>query len=427
MAVEGGESGETATTSPWRGSTPRRSIGRLIVAASYRLCQIGGECRTGEQLGPDLARFAVPVPGPGEWTVSLTRRDAAGNESEQTASVPVTLRYDPEPPQLAFEPQVPSDPTLVAVKAVDSVSGVANGTIEISRAGSGTWQELAVQRDGDRLLARIDDAALPAGPYELRARASDQARNEASTNLRADGQPMTLALPLRVVSTLQNAFELERTVSQQVRRHGRTHTVRRRVVVESQTAEVAFGKPIPIVGRLFAPDGVGIAGVDVQIFATTPIGTEVFLAVTHTDADGRYWYEARGSSNQTLRVVYPGSSTVLASQTQLAMTVPAATTLRVDHRRLHNGQTVTFSGPVLTVPPPPGGKLVEMQVKLPGRWETFQTIRSDDAGQWSVSYKFRRTTGVQHYRFRAKLPAEGAYPFTAGVSRVVTVRVRGAR
>jgi hypothetical protein len=109
------------------------------------------------------------------------------------------------------------------------------------------------------------------------------------------------------------------------------------------------------------------------------------------------------------------------------MTVAAATTLRVNHRRLHNGQTVTFSGPVLTLPPPPGGKLVEMQVRLPGRWETFQTIRSDDAGQWSVSYKFRRTTGVQHYRFRAKLPAEGAYPFTAGVSRVVTVRVQGAR
>ena len=91
------------------------------------------------------------------------------------------------------------------------------------------------------------------------------------------------------------------------------------------------------------------------------------------------------------------------------MTVPAATDLRVNRRRLRNGQTVIFSGPVRTLPTPPGGKLVEMQVKLPGRWETFQTVRSDDAGQWTVRYTFRRTSGVQYYRFRVRLPAEGAY------------------
>ena len=70
---------------------------------------------------------------------------------------------------------------------------------------------------------------------------------------------------------------------------------------------------------------------------------------------------------------------------------------------------------------------MEMQVRLPGRWETFRTMRSNDAGQWSVRYRFRRTRGVQHYRFRARLPAEGNYPYTAGVSRVVVVRVRGPR
>ena len=52
--------------------------------------------------------------------------------------------------------------------------------IEISPSGSGIWQALATQRDGGRLLARIDDAVLPAGGYVLRARASDLARNELS-------------------------------------------------------------------------------------------------------------------------------------------------------------------------------------------------------------------------------------------------------
>jgi hypothetical protein len=427
VTVEGGQDWRSRNDFAVAWTNPAELDRAPIVAANYRLCPAGGgACQPGQQTGPDLSRFAMPVPTPGEWTVSLTRRDAAGNESEQTASVPVTLRYDPEPPQLAFEPPVPSDPTLVAVKVSDPVSGVANGSIEISSTGSGVWQTLAVQREGDRLLARVDDAALPAGPYELRARASDQARNEASTNLRLDGQPMTLALPLRVVSTLQSVFERQRTVRQQVRRGGRTRVVRRRVVVQTQTARVLFGESAQVAGRLVAPDGTGIAGADVQILATTPIGAEQAIGVVQTDAEGGYRYVVAGTSNQALRVVYAGSSTVLASAAELSMTVPAATELRVNRRRLRNGQAVTFGGPVRTLPAPPGGKLVEMQVRLPGRWETFRTIRSDDAGQWSVRYRFRRTGGVQHYRFRARLPAEGAYPFTAGVSRVVTVRVRGA-
>jgi hypothetical protein len=332
--------------------------------------------------------------------------------------VPVTLRYDPDPPQLAFEPPSASDPTLVAVKLTDAVSGVSDGSIEISAVGSGTWHTLPVTREGDRMLARVDDAALAPGPYELRARASDMARNEASTSLRADGQPMLLNLPVRVVSALQNAFERQRTVARKGRRE--------RVVVQTQTARVLFGESADVAGRLVNPAGAGIAGAEVQVLATTPIGPEQLVTVVQTDAEGRYRYTAAGSMNQTLRFVYVGSPTILPSQGQLSMTVPASTTLRVSRRRLRNGQTVTFSGPVGTLPTPPGGKLVEMQVKLPGRWETFRTIRSDDAGQWSARYHFRRTVGVQHYRFRARLPAEGAYPYTAGVSRVVTVRVHGS-
>ena len=92
-------------------------------------------------------------------------------QEEDNASVPVTLRYDPEPPQLAFEPQQAADPTHVAVRVADQVSGVADGVIEIGAAGSGVWHTLATQKDGDRLISRIDDAVLPAGTYLLRARA----------------------------------------------------------------------------------------------------------------------------------------------------------------------------------------------------------------------------------------------------------------
>ena len=52
----------------------------------------------------------------------------------------------------------------------DKVSGLADGRIEIS---AGRLEHLAArstpQKDGSRLVARIDDAAMPAGSYLLRA------------------------------------------------------------------------------------------------------------------------------------------------------------------------------------------------------------------------------------------------------------------
>ena len=189
---------------PARGR-PRADRGRRATSSAR---SSAGAAAAGEQAGADLSRFGVAVPAPGEWTVSLWRRDAAGNESEDAASVPVTLRYDPEPPQLGFEPPSAADPTLVAV-AGDRQGLRAGGRrrSRSARAGSGIWQALPTQKDGSRLLARIDDAALPAGGYLLRARAADQAHNEASTDRRLDGQPMALTLPVRIVSTMQAGFE----------------------------------------------------------------------------------------------------------------------------------------------------------------------------------------------------------------------------
>lgn len=84
-----------------------------------------------------------------------------------------------------------------------------------------------------------------------------------------------------------------------------------------------------------------------------------------------------------------------------------------------------FSGRVRTLPIPAGGKLVELQVVLAGRWQTFRTASTDSAGRWKLPYGFARTRGVQRYRFRARLPHEAGYPFADGTSRTIQVQVRG--
>ena len=84
---------------------------------------------------------------------------------------------------------------MVSVQVNDKVSGLASGGIELSRQGSATWQALANPATRNRLVARINDAQLPAGTYLLRATARDHASNQNSTDSRLDGRPMVVTLP----------------------------------------------------------------------------------------------------------------------------------------------------------------------------------------------------------------------------------------
>jgi hypothetical protein len=426
VTVDGGESWRSQNDFAVAWVNPPEGDRAPISAATYKLCAAsGGSCSQGEQDGADISRFPVRVPGPGEWTLSLWRRDAAGNQDQAAASVPVTLRYDPEPPQVAFEQPSASDPTLVSAVVTDKVSGLADGSIEISRQGSNVWQALATQNDSSRLVAHVDDASLPAGTYLLRATAFDQARNQGSTTQRSDGQPMTLTLPLRIASSMQAGVPRKRVVRRTVGRRGKRHRVRRRVTVLGPSARVEFGRKVQIRGRLTNQDGQGLPDAEVQVFSQSGSAPEQLVGVLHTDGAGRYSYTATGSSSRTLRFSYAGSALVLPSQRQVKLLVPAASSLRVSRKSVVNGQSVTFSGRVRTGPIPQGGKLVELQVRLSGRWQTFRTVRTDPAGRWTVRYRFERTRGIQHYRFRAALPGEAGYPFESGSSPPLSVRVRG--
>jgi hypothetical protein len=397
-----------------------------IAAARYKLCPVGpGTCTLGEAGGANLSRLALQVPAQGEWTLSLWRRDTAGNESEAVASIPVRLRYDAEPPRLAFAQQSTADPIAVAVSIADNASGVTEGAIEISRQGSGIWQMLQTTRAGDRLVARIDDATLPAGTYLLRAHARDQAGNEASTMSRADGQPMVLNLPVRIASTMRAGVAHTKVVRRWVRRHGKRLRVRRRVTVLRRSAPVAFGGRAEIRGRLTDRNGHGIAGAPIQVLSRSVASAERLEADVRTGDGGWFRYTAAGTMSRTLRLAFGGSPLVLPTQGEVRVRVPAAGSLKAKRRHLLNGQVARFSGVVRSVPLPVGGKLVELQVRLSGRWQTFRTRRTDSTGRWSIPYRFRRTTGVQQYRFRLRLPSEAGYPFATGTSRPLVVTVRG--
>jgi hypothetical protein len=238
---------------------------------------------------------------------------------------------------------------------------------------------------------------------------------------------MVVTLPLRMRSAMKAGILRSRTVRRTIRRHGKRRHVRRRVTDMLPALRVPFGRPVNIDGQLAGPDGQGVVGAEVQIVSSSIVSAEEVVAVLQTDGTGRYHYATTASSDRTFRFVYGGSPLVLPVQTTVDLRVPAVSSLSVDHRRVVNGRAVTFSGRTPTSPLPAGGKLIELQVRLSGRWQTFRTTLTDPAGRWAIQYRFKRTRGVQRFRFRARLPREASYPFGAGKSPVITVRVRGRR
>jgi hypothetical protein len=94
-------------------------------------------------------------------------------------------------------------------------------------------------------------------------------------------------------------------------------------------------------------------------------------------------------------------------------------------RKLHNGQLVVFRGRI-PGPIPSTGVIVLLQVRRDGRWGLFGRVtRAGHKGRFARGYRFRWTTGVQHYHFRAFVPNQYGYPFSAGWSQPVTVEVTG--
>ncbi len=423
VSLEGGENWRSANDFDATWQNPVEGDRAPVVASHWRLCRpAGDQCTTGTQQGEGIARLSdLAVPGPGAWELRMWRADSAGNSEAANASPPINLRYDPEPPQLGFEASPADDPTKVSVAVAEKVSGVAGGQIELSQEGSGTWQTVATQLDGDRLVARIDDAALPAGRYVLRAQATDLAGNVGVTSA-----TQAITLPLRVQSAMEAGIAKQRIVRRKVRRNGKRRTVRRRVTVLRSTARVRFGRHVRISGRLTNSDGQPLAGQEVRVITATANGDQL-LATLATDAQGRYRYRALASHGRTLRFVYLGSPLVLPVERQVTLVVPAAGSFQPSRARLPNGRSTMFRGRVRSGPLPVGGKLVEVQVRQPsGEWTTFRTLRTDARGRWALRYRFRYVRCHTTYRLRARIPTEAGYPFATGRSRVRKVTVRGA-
>lgn len=411
--VDGGEAWRQQNGFGLSWTDPPRQVAP-IVGARYALCpgddpncpQFQESRRQATSQGSD-----VRVPRPGDFVLRLWLEDAAGNHDPASASAPIHLRFDPDPPQVAFAGVDPNDPTQVIVDASDRMSGVAQGTVEIRPRGSNAWRELDTTVRRDHLMARIPDASLHRGTYELRARAADRAGNERTTDRRRDGAEAVIALPLRRPPRMRVGFV------QRGRRRVRLMRSRR----------ASRGRRVPIRGVLVDAHRRPIANAPVVLLGRLARRGEPLrvIASARTSPRGAFAFSARADASQALHVRYEGANLVRSTERVLQLDVPATSTLRASRRIVLNGGTVNFTGRLPRVPFSPEGRFVELQAHFRNRWRTFATVRAGALGHWSYAYQFQATRGLVTYRFRARVPQQVGYPFADGASRVVRVRVRG--
>jgi hypothetical protein len=382
-----------------------------VVSAHWKICTSDGTCPAkGERKEKDVSALAdLRAPAPGEYRLHVWLEDAAGNQREANAVVSVPLRFDPDPPEVAFLPPDPADPLRVAVVAFDQHSGLAGGEIEMRAAGGQTWRGLPTEVQGSRLVAYVDDEQFRRGTYDFRARAEDRAGNEASTGRRTDGSAASLRLPARIDTAL--------TV-------GIPRKTRRGIRFDNDVV-ARHGRVLRLRGRVANSDGQPIETATVEAIERRPDGTTVPLGLATTTSKGTFGYVLRATRNRDVAFRYGGSRRIGAATAAFRLRVPAASSIEADRTTLRNGEAVVFSGRVASRPLPRSGKLIEMQAYFRGRWRTFSTFRAGPRGEWKFRYQFGATLGRVTYRFRARLPSEGGYPFVTGNSRVAKVVVLG--
>ncbi len=249
-------------------------------------------------------------------------------------------------------------------------------------------------------------ARLPSGTRTLAVRVTDTAGNQATTAPRGAlvGGPLNGA-NASATGSLRAVFT----------RGGRTRrTVR------------AGGRPsVSLLLRNAARQPIGDARIQLRVRALRTGARLAGAGELRTGADGRARLVLPRGSSRELRFEYrtrvDDPSPSLRARVRLGVRPRA--TLNVRPRRVGYGGAIRLFGRVVSRPRPRPGKLVVLQAFDRGQWRTFATTRSRKGGRFGRRYRFSRTFRPRTYRFRARLPREGAYPYSTGDTRTVRVRV----
>jgi hypothetical protein len=191
-----------------------------------------------------------------------------------------------------------------------------------------------------------------------------------------------------------------------------------------RTRTIAAGNRVAVRGKLIGADGEPVANAPLCVAARpdTVAGATRVLGRTRTNAKGEFTYILAPNTSQQVSVVHRNDTTAASDTVDVRVRIPL--TIHTSRRQLRNGQALQMRG-LLDAIPDPGGVIVVFEAWRGDRWQLFGSDTSDAHGGFRLTYRFTRTSGVQHYRLRVRVPEQTGFPFAPSASRPITVRVSG--
>lgn len=254
----------------------------------------------------------------------------------------------------------------------------------------------------------VDTTRVPNGTYPLSLRVTDAAQNRtvvagpaiAVLNPTAPGTPngagATRGAKLRLSYT---------TTKKRSRRMG----FRSRPTVEGSLVN-EVGQPIA---------GASIALTTRRRQFRAPLVT---VATVRTGADGAFRFKLPAGPSRTIGASYTAFSgdPRPAASASLRMLVRARLTAKAA-RRARVGRSLRITGRLIYLP----RRGVEINIQaLDGKvWRPIGSTRTRAKGRYTFRYRFKRTARGRRFALRARVSSP-IYPFTAGVSKRLRVRIR---
>ena len=185
-----------------------------------------------------------------------------------------------------------------------------------------------------------------------------------------------------------------------------------------RTKVLRFGRSALIVGRV-SGSRKSLRGARVGVVDNPSLHGRPRLA--RIGRRGRFHLRVRPAVSTAIRPILVSARGVArACGKALKLKVRAGLRLVISPRHLRNGQSIRMDGRVVGRHIPRRGKAVAIQARARGAasWTTVTLMRSDSAGRFHFSYRFRKTFQTTTYEFRAVAPRERGYPYMRGWSRV---------